>query len=267
MSIIYKGVEVGVTLDGSGGGKTVLSGTDPPTAAVGNNGDIYLQYVEWTMPELPSGYTALRAIISTGTQYIDTGVSPNTDTSFEIDNLIFNSIGNYWNSVLGQGDVNGRIWAFRFRSSTGGLQFQIGADGDAISLFTPVIGTEYQVSGGNGSVTVNGSTYSGNLGTLTNPLDTLGLFGYAHGGYCTSVQLRACRIYDNGTLTRNFVAAKRDSDDEVGLYELQNDVFYLNNGTGSFSAKEEQNGEITAAYVKCGGTWEPLIGANIEDLN
>ena len=51
-------------------------------------------------------------------------------------------------------------------------------------------------------------------------------------------KLYSCQIYDNGTLIRDYVPAK-NSGEVVGLYDLVNDTFYQNAGTGVFAAGPE----------------------------
>lgn len=42
------------------------------------------------------------------------------------------------------------------------------------------------------------------------------------------------RIYDNGTLIRDYIPVKRVSDNAVCLYDLVNHNFVTNAGTGTF---------------------------------
>ena len=42
------------------------------------------------------------------------------------------------------------------------------------------------------------------------------------------------KIWDNDTLVRDFIPSYRVSDGEIGLYDLVNDEFYSNKGTGTF---------------------------------
>ena len=42
------------------------------------------------------------------------------------------------------------------------------------------------------------------------------------------------RMYQNGTLVRDFIPCYRNSDNEAGLYDLINNIFYTNQGTGKF---------------------------------
>ena len=37
-------------------------------------------------------------------------------------------------------------------------------------------------------------------------------------------------MYYNGTLVRDFIPCYRNSDNEIGLYDLVNDIFYTNQG-------------------------------------
>ncbi len=41
-------------------------------------------------------------------------------------------------------------------------------------------------------------------------------------------------MYDNGTLVRDFIPCYRKQDGVIGMYDLANDVFYTNAGTGTF---------------------------------
>ena len=42
------------------------------------------------------------------------------------------------------------------------------------------------------------------------------------------------KIYKNKKLIRHFIPCYRKSDGVIGLYDLVNDVFYTNSGTGEF---------------------------------
>lgn len=47
------------------------------------------------------------------------------------------------------------------------------------------------------------------------------------------------KIYDDGTLVRDYVPAQRIEDGAVGLYDKVSGLFYENNGTGTFGAGPE----------------------------
>ena len=56
--------------------------------------------------------------------------------------------------------------------------------------------------------------------------------------FCGQQKVYSCKIYDNGTLIRDYVPCK-NSAGVVGLYDLVNDKFYTNSGTGDFIAGPE----------------------------
>jgi hypothetical protein len=50
----------------------------------------------------------------------------------------------------------------------------------------------------------------------------------------SAIKLYRARIWDNNVLVRDFIPCYRKTDNEVGLYDLANGVFYTNSGTGEF---------------------------------
>lgn len=55
----------------------------------------------------------------------------------------------------------------------------------------------------------------------------------------TSQPISSGRIYGlilikNDMLVRNMIPARRDSDGELGMYDMVNNIFYTNSGTGEF---------------------------------
>jgi len=54
--------------------------------------------------------------------------------------------------------------------------------------------------------------------------------------YNSTVRLLYFKIYEDGTLVRDFVPVKRIYDGTIGLYDKVNETFYTNQGTGTFIA-------------------------------
>ena len=56
-------------------------------------------------------------------------------------------------------------------------------------------------------------------------------------GAATSGQKKiySCKVYNNGTLARDFVPCYRKADGVIGLYDLVGNTFYTNEGTGTFT--------------------------------
>ena len=68
----------------------------------------------------------------------------------------------------------------------------------------------------------------------------------------------SCKIYDNDTLVRDFVPAKRMSDDKCGLWDKVNLKFYTDENGGNFTAGAEKSGITTVGtpieYLESSGT-------------
>lgn len=81
-----------------------------------------------------------------------------------------------------------------------------------------------------------------------------------------SAYLYSCQIYDNNTLVRDFIPARRNSDGAIGLLDQANNVFYANAGTGTFTAGPEI--ASTGSLANINGTSVLLTGclANIDGI-
>lgn len=49
------------------------------------------------------------------------------------------------------------------------------------------------------------------------------------------VKIYSCKIYTSGALSNDYIPCYRIADGVIGLYDLINDVFYTNQGTGTFT--------------------------------
>ena len=190
---------------------------------------------------LPTGYTQLEYIESTGTQYIDTGFKPTPSTTKYETSISFD-------------DTSTTSGLFGARTLTGG------ADATAVNMFClgnvlrldwpystssysiPVTtSTKYNIVVYNNTCTVNGTAYNGTTAKSTTKLNYNFLIGNFSNGssstYATGMagKIYYSRLYDNGTLIRNFVPAKNSSG-TIGMYDTVGNKFYTNAGTGTFTA-------------------------------
>lgn len=187
---------------------------------------------------LPSEYQAVEYIQSSGTQYIDTGVIPNQDTrvivDFQLTKLTSAFICGARESAslkaytLNMGIVNGKC---QLRSIFGGQTHTLSADfntercvidKDGVDVY---INNVYKVTHQSTNFTSPGSLYI----FACNQANTTG-------GYLPDeMKLYSFKMYNNGTLTRDYIPCFRKSDNAAGLYDVVNDKFYTNAGTGTFS--------------------------------
>ena len=179
---------------------------------------------------LPFGYTKLAYIQSSGTQYIDTGFTPNQDTRVDLKISTSNSGSK---TMLGS-DVS---WT--------GNGFAIGVGFSHYGTETSNNsgmndGSVHEISLNKNVLYIDGTaakTYSVQTFSVGYPM---ALFANNRSGIIdekTAMNLYYCQIYDNETLVRDFVPCINASD-EVGLYDLVGKQFYGNAGTGTFTGSE-----------------------------
>lgn len=190
---------------------------------------------------LPKGYTELAYIQSSGTQYINTEVAVNANTykklRFVLDNQYPSLSGNYWlvNGCSGSGVI------YYFGAATGGAIYY----GN---------GTQDIYAGGSAATNrqtiefdpANGRFVFGNVLSLTglafnapSGSSNFHLFAYNKGSSsdCHAERIFSCKIYSDGELIRDLVPCMSDAEG-VGLYDIVNNKFYGNAGTGSFVGSE-----------------------------
>lgn len=202
---------------------------------------------------LPSGYTQLKHIQSSGTQYIDTVFVPNENTRVVMDFQLneANTANQALFAVAGQFSFRWYGSSSCFRANGGNnVDFPTTINGAARHTVDKTA-TACTIDGEQ-SVTTTAATVTLSLFLLAQHT-TSGVSNYA------SAKLYSCQIYDNGTLVRDFVPAK-NSGGTAGLYDTVNGVFYTNAGSGAFTA-----GPLTTGPVE--GTGVSLIGGASYGIN
>ena len=179
--------------------------------------------------QLPSGYTQLEYIESSGTQYIDTGLKPTQDYSITIK---CQSTGIDSNTYAGC-DTNWQNTGF----FVGVDVFEFGNAGIArIQNYgeNPIVLTLDKTGGYKDGVKTWNNASTATFQTVSN----LTLFALNRNGtmreYLTG-KIYYCTISDNGTLVRNFIPCK-NPDGAIGMYDTIGKQFYANAGTGNFTA-------------------------------
>lgn len=186
---------------------------------------------------LPKEYQEVEYIKSTGTQYIDTNYKANNRTKISIS--FFPNDNNYgmlFGGRINSEDVN--QFGLFYNTSDYLYSFRF-ADNPVIKIsktvnlktFAEFSTTKYLID--NGSITEQNIEYSGTF-TGTLPMYLFAMNGNDNNKLCVSTKLYNCKIYDNDILVRDFVPCYRKSDNEIGLYDLINGVFYTNSGTETF---------------------------------
>lgn len=216
---------------------------------------------------LPTGYTEVQYIQSTGTQYIDTGVTPGNTTKVEID-FEPTSLDAHHLMILGTRNT-----------SSGGDQFVIGWAGhkspavwrsdygsSQVSFTTTITGVARHYAVKNGaSCKIDTETVSNTAATFTSSY-TLYLFGGNQANTTVSLitaKLYRCKIYTSDQLVRDFIPCI-NPDGKVGLYDLISGKFYVNAGAGVFTAGPKVTQPSNdAIYVKVNGIWKQIDGIKL----
>lgn len=175
----------------------------------------------------PKGHTLLEYIQSSGTQYIDTGLTMEKSTTMRME-------------IMAQLTNNDN-----FAGVNGYMQYKASLGGGSKGLFV----VDYNGNTHIENIYFNDvlkdnkdwtSAYSG----AKNKVAVIGM-GNAENTWWTNISDNRyaqvgkwyyIKVYRSGTLVRDFIPAKRNSDNVVGLYDLVEGKFYINSGTGTFTA-------------------------------
>lgn len=183
---------------------------------------------------LPSGYQQVEYIESTGPAYIDTGIIPNTNTKIDIS---FNTFikGNY--GVIFGGEDSYMSNAFHLYNSSGNFDIGFGAKYSATQVTYDTY-TKYIFVMDKSGFKLNDTTGTFSTNTIST---TYSIYLFAVHRATNVIDSNAqkriyyCKIYDNGTLVRDMIPCYKTSDSTIGMYDLVNNVFYTNVGTGTFT--------------------------------
>ena len=184
---------------------------------------------------LPEGYKELEYIQSSGTQYIDTGFTPNQETKAELD---FQMIGNggIWQCVFGERQPSANIDSFAFwLDPSNNFLFYWSNTNSGFPEPLNFAGRHTLTIDGNIS-SMDGQTISQPSSTFTGKYP-IAIFAINEGALSSfaNFKLYGLKLYNDGLLVRNYRPC-RSPDGDVGLYDLVSEQFYGNSGTGSFIA-------------------------------
>lgn len=186
---------------------------------------------------LPSGYTPLEYIESTGSQYVDTGFKPNQNTRVVMEFQLTKESSNY-RAIMGVRDTT---------SDTAPNQFVFWNYPSEV-FRTDFFGTNKTISGltrlsrmtldKNKNVTTIGGQTITNTAASGQCTQNLYLFCVNEAGtakYFAEAKGWPTKVYDNGTLVRDYIPVQR-LDGAVGLLDQVNNAFYPDAAGGNFIA-------------------------------
>lgn len=199
-------------------------------------------------PEVPTGYTQLKYLESSGTQIINTEVAPTLETRLQVTGVRMPSQTGY-NRLAGCLDpivyipmangVYGPTFYCRFGNSSEAtitLPLPCNGTSEPPTISTDKTQATFEADGG----TKTKACPATGMGTV-DPATRIALFGSKKGStynQFTAARIFRAKIWEDGVLIRDMIPAKRDADDVLGMYDIANDVFYTNDGAGTFIGGE-----------------------------
>ena len=188
---------------------------------------------------LPVEYEKVPYLQVSGTQFINTGFIPTTSfkhiLTFEI-----TSNANSNKYICGTGVNEGRSGNLRINSNTlNGLYIGTSSAVSIISTQTISLNTKYTIimdlyQNNTNTVQLNGTDIANTSTSKVSSTRQLQLFALTSSWLPTDVRIYSSLIRQAGHLVYYLVPAMRKSDQVLGMYDLIQDRFLMNAGTGEF---------------------------------
>lgn len=196
-----------------------------------------IKIASWFTPRLPSGYQEVEYIQNNTYSRIDTGLTAKawykieyklyTDSSSNSDQTVIWCEPNQDNCCyLGLNYGSSYRWLYFYYNQSWHDATNL------ISVWNIYVGS-ITLRDGNQTAILNGNTVWTDNQTLTETgTKNLWIFGRGYGSSNRAlIKLYYMKIYDeNDDLLRDFIPGIRESDNAIGMYDLVNDVFYVNDG-------------------------------------
>ena len=192
---------------------------------------------------IPSAYQEVKYIQTTGTQYINTGFVPNQDSRAIVDVEFVSTSSS--TAIFGSRTGNNVAEnSFALWNVNGVLRFDYDKQVNSTGI---AVGGRHFVDINKNVAIIDNQTFTATYGTFNSVYNFL-LGTCVNGGVAdsrmSSGKWYSCKLYDNGTLVRDLVPCYRKADNVAGMYDLVNNVFYTNAGTGSFTVGANVGGSI-----------------------
>ena len=187
---------------------------------------------------LPSGYTQVEYIQSDETNVINTGVLPseNIDIEIDIDDI---TTTNQFGSPCGYRNANTNQFWWYIDPSQNQRIFARWGTNNYSSNFYYTTGKRVKVRQNKNGLFINGTlvTSAFSSATITGNYNIY-IFACNNNNasqWQTNSKLYRAKIWNNGTLIRDFIPCYRNNDNKIGVYDLVNNVFYTKQGTNEFT--------------------------------
>ena len=204
--------------------------------------------------KLPKEYQEVEYLESTGTQYIDTGVIPQANSRTKIKLEFTSSTQTQYAGFFGAQVDDSNTYGYTF-SNVAGNAIKFKGSKNYMGGPTFAINVSYEIDCSINTFNINGTNYT-NTDTWSKTMDesiyifTRNSAGVAMSSTFTTGRLYYFMQYEGDALIRDYIPCYRKSDNIPGLYDLVNNVFYTNAGTGTFLVGADVNKEYVNIVPK-----------------
>lgn len=221
---------------------------------------------------IPKGYIPLAYIKSTGTQYVDLGITPSDDMEFEIE---YQSLASRATKLFGC-EANSRSLFDAYNVGRGGATIRVfshgGTHGGSPTDITTIAGQKnilkLVVKNGNYSVYVNGEIVA--TSPAAGVVPNLNIFLFASNrngspdGYGSQI-VYGCRVKKSSELVCDF-RPFLNADGEAGMYNTVDRKFHKNLGTGEFIAGYGIDSYVHDKMISFADAESGLDGTTLKNL-
>ena len=208
---------------------------------------------------LPEGYTQIEYLESTGTQWIDSNVITSEKISYEAEGSIIEQTDTSDAAFCGTRDTGNNntrfiTWWNDYTVTGGRINQSYYTNGDSADYVTEYA-KKYKISMKNKVFSINDTVQKVFTGTITNPNNlTFALIALKYNATTTDSRRFKGRIYyfkiwNENILVRDFIPAIRNTDQKPGMYDVVNNIFYINMGTNEFISGSQIGGTSTNAKI------------------
>lgn len=189
----------------------------------------------WSSSRLPSEYQEVEWVQNSGTAYIDTGFTPNQNTSAEVK----------FQRITSSGGCG--VFGCRVAADSKAYTFIMGSDGNYAFAYgnnNKATTTKWDTTRAHIIKREKNIVYLDNALLVTNTANTFTcnqhalLFTYYNNTAVASTlshKVYYCKIWDNNTLVRELIPCYKIANNEIGFYDTVTKTFFGKQGSGSFT--------------------------------
>ncbi len=223
------------------------------------------------------GFVQASYLELTGNEYINTYFKPNNNSKVVIDCQAVDATFASYTAIFGARNNNSnQFWIYTDKTTANTETWTArwyGTGYNLIASFTDrhlitLENSKFTIDDDSISIS-NSNTFSSSYYLYIGDVNNAG-----NKQYPSKIKIYSCKIYDNGTLVRNFIPCLEECSNHIGLYDVVNDIFYRPFGSGYptlaiskpiIGNVNTNNGvkPITEGYVNVGGSYKKILGAYV----